>query len=259
MALPYGKRDQGPEILWKRKMKLQDIIIAETDNWVVLNKPSGLLSIPDREGKEISLKNLLENKYKNIYTVHRLDRDTSGIIIFAKNENTHQYLSSAFEERRIQKIYLGLVTGAPAEKKGTIDAPIAEHPAKNGTMIIHRKGKESRTDYEVIEDFRLYSLIRFHLLSGRTHQIRLHAKSIGHQIACDPLYGDGKPVFLSSIKHKFKLSKSEEEEKPILNRLALHAFQLGFTGADHKNIFLEAPLPKDLKATINQLQKWKRR
>jgi 23S rRNA pseudouridine1911/1915/1917 synthase len=240
-------------------MKLQDIIITETQDWVALNKPSGLLSIPDREGKDISLKKILQEKYQNIYTVHRLDRDTSGLIIFAKNEKTHQYLSVAFEERKTKKIYLGLVLGSLIEKKGIIEAPIAEHPAKNGLMVVHRKGKESKTDYEVLEDFGVYSWVQFQIHTGRTHQIRVHAKNIGHPVACDLLYGDGQPVLLSSLKHKkFKLSKNEEEERPLLNRLALHSFQLSFIDQNEKKFFLEAPIPKDLRATINQLQKWKR-
>ncbi len=245
-------------------MILQEFIIAETDNWIALNKPSGLLSIPDRKGEDISLKFLLKEKYGDIFTVHRLDRETSGIIIFAKNETSHQYLSQTFEERKARKIYLGLTIGSLINKKGTIDAPIAEHPSKNGTMIIYKKArpeigrvKESRTDYEVLYDFGAYSWVQFRIHTGRTHQIRVHSKSIGHPIACDPLYCDGKPVFLSSIKHQFKLSKNEEEERPILNRLALHAFQLSFTDPNQKEVFLEAPLPKDLKAVIRQLQKWK--
>lgn len=241
-------------------MKARNIIISETEDWVALNKPSGLLSIPDREGKEISLKKLLQEKYQGIYTVHRLDRDTSGLIIFAKNEKAHQFLSKEFEERKTEKIYTGFALGSPIEKKGTIDAPIAEHPAKNGLMIIHRKGKTSLTDYEVLEDFGMYSWLQFQIHTGRTHQIRIHAKNIGHPIACDPLYGDGQSILLSQLKHKkFKLSKNEEQERPLLNRLALHSFQLSFTYMKGEKIFLEAPIPKDLKATLNQLQKWSSR
>jgi 23S rRNA pseudouridine955/2504/2580 synthase/23S rRNA pseudouridine1911/1915/1917 synthase len=239
-------------------MKLEDIIITETEDWVAINKPSGLLSIPDREGKDISLKKLLQEKYQIIYTVHRLDRDTSGLILFAKNEKAHQHLSNAFEERKTEKIYLGLVLGSFIEKKGAIDAPIAEHPAKNGLMVVHRKGKESKTDYEVLEDFGIFSWVRFQIHSGRTHQIRVHAKNIGHPIACDALYGDNKPIFLSSIKHRFKLSKNVEEEKPILNRLALHSASLSFMDSHEKKIHLEAAVPKDLKAIVQQLEKWKK-
>lgn len=241
-------------------MKLQDIIIEETDDWIALNKPSGLLSIPDREGKDISLKRILQEKYQNIFTVHRLDRDTSGLIIFVKNEKTHQFLSKAFEERKTEKIYLGLVLGSFMDKKGTIDAPIAEHPAKNGLMVVHRKGKASLTDYEELENFGIYAWAKFQIHTGRTHQIRVHSKNIGHPIVCDSLYGDSQPILLSSLKYKkFKLSKNVEEEKPLLNRLALHSYQLNFTDQDGKKVFLEAALPKDLRATLNQLQKWKKR
>lgn len=238
-------------------MKFTDWIIFEDDDLIVLNKPSGLLSIPDREGKEISLKVLLQEKYDKIYTVHRLDKETSGLIVFAKNEITHTHLSKQFEQRQTEKIYVGLVNGSLLVKKGTIDLPIMEHPVKKGLMVINRKGKEAITDYKVLEDFGIYSWMQFRIHTGRTHQIRIHMKDIGHPIVCDPLYGDGKPFLLSSIKKKFKLSKNEEEERPILNRLALHALTLKFTDNNSKVLTLEASIPKDLKATLQQLEKRK--
>lgn len=254
-------------------MRIADIIIEENEEWIALNKPSGLLSIPDREGKEVSLKQLLKEKYGDIFTVHRLDKETSGLIIFAKTEASHKHLSKQFEERQTKKIYLGLVQGSLVNKTGSINVPIAEHPAKNGTMIVHRKarpddlrlndsvrqavgrGKEALTDYIVLEDFKIFSLIQFRIHTGRTHQIRVHMKDAGHPIVCDPLYGDGKPILVSSLKQKFKLSKDAEEERPILNRLALHAFQLSFTDRKDKLIELDAPLQKDFRATLMQLQK----
>jgi 23S rRNA pseudouridine1911/1915/1917 synthase len=239
-------------------MKLGDWIVYENNDFVALNKPSGLLSIPDREGKETSLKTLLQEKYGQIFTVHRLDRDTSGIIIFAKNEETHRHLSKQFEERQTEKFYTGLVIGSPANKKGSINVPIAEHSVKRGMMIIHQRGKEALTDYEVLQDFGIYSWVQFRIHTGRTHQIRVHMKDIGHPIVCDELYGDGKPVLLSSIKSKFKLSKKEEEERPILNRLALHAYKLKFTDVNGKVFELEAPVPKDIRATLQQLEKRKK-
>ena len=238
-------------------MKFSDWIIYEDENLIALNKPSGLLSIPDREGKDISLKKLLIEKYGNIFTVHRLDKDTSGLILFAKNDATHKHLSQQFEARQTEKIYFGLVLGSLAEKKGSIDAPIAEHPVKKGLMTVNRKGKESLTNYEVLEDFRIFSWLQFQIHTGRTHQIRVHAKHIGHPVVCDDLYGDGKPILLSSLKHKFKLSKNELEERPILNRLGLHALSLQFETTSNEIIKLEAPLPKDLKALLQQLRKRK--
>ena len=245
-------------------MRISDILIFENDDFVVLNKPSGLLSIPGREGKEISLKKILQEKYNEIFTVHRLDKGTSGLIVFAKNEIAHKFLSEQFvpgvsfgENKKIEKFYLGLVIGSPTHTKGTIDAPIMEHPVKKGLMVINRKGKESLTDYEVIDDFGIYSWIQFQIHTGRTHQIRVHMKDIGHPVVCDELYGDGNPVFLSAIKHKFKLSKNEETERPMLNRLALHSWQLRFTGPGEKTYDFEAPVPKDLKAILQQLSKRK--
>jgi len=240
-------------------MNIKASIIAETENWVAVNKPSGLLSIPDRMGKDISLKVILKEAYGDIFTVHRIDKDTSGLIIFAKNEAAHKHLSKQFEDRHTKKIYQGLVIGSPAVPEGSMDASIMEHPALNGTMIIHRKGKEALTDYKVLEDFGIYSFLEFRIHTGRTHQIRVHMKDMGHPIVCDPLYGDGKPLLLSSIKSKFKLSKEQLEERPIMGRLALHAFQLSFTDLDENIVELEAPLHKDMRATLQQLSKRKKK
>jgi 23S rRNA pseudouridine955/2504/2580 synthase/23S rRNA pseudouridine1911/1915/1917 synthase len=233
-------------------------IIFENEDFIVINKPAGMLSIPDREGKEISLKKFLQEKYEQIFTVHRLDRDTSGLIVFAKNEHTHKYLSQLFEERTIEKIYSGIIIGNISEKKGSIDAPIAENTHKQGVMLIHKRGKQSLTDYEVLEEFGLYSFVQFQIHSGRTHQIRVHMQHIGHPIACDDVYGNGEPILLSSIKKKFRLSKSEETERPILSRLALHSSRLSFTDAKGIAHQFEAALPKDMSALLQQLRKWRR-
>ncbi len=240
-------------------MQVKDWIIFEDDHLIALNKPSGLLSIPDREGKEVSLKKMLQEKYSSIFTVHRLDKDTSGLIVFAKDEATHKHLSMQFEGRQTKKIYAGLVIGSPAEQQGSVESPIMEHPAKNGLMVINRKGKDALTDYEVVEDFGIYSWMQFRIHTGRTHQIRIHMKEIGHPIVCDPLYGDGKPLLVSSIKSKFKLSKDVEEERPIMNRLALHAYQLSFTDIHGNKKELEAEIPKDMRATLQQLRKRKKK
>ena len=234
-------------------MKLD--IIFENEHFVAVNKPSGLLSIPDRMGKDASLKMYLMERYEQIFTVHRLDRDTSGLIVFAKNEATHKHLSQAFEGREVQKFYLGLASGTLMNNKGSIDAPIMEHPGKTTLMMTNKKGKPSLTDFEVLEEFGQYSWVQFQIHTGRTHQIRVHMKHVGNSIVCDELYGDGKPVLLSMIKRKFKLSKSEDEERPILKRLALHSHRLIFKDAQGFKYELEAPLQKDLKATLQQLRK----
>jgi 23S rRNA pseudouridine955/2504/2580 synthase/23S rRNA pseudouridine1911/1915/1917 synthase len=235
--------------------KLNDHILAEEESFVAINKPSGLLTIPDREGKEISLKQILQQHYGEIFTVHRLDRDTSGIVVFARTEAMHKHLSLQFESRETHKIYNGLVIGSPAQTSGVINEPISEHPIKRGVMTVYHKGKESITEYEVLDSLRYFSLMQFRILTGRTHQIRVHMKFLGHPIACDPVYGDGKPILISQFKHNYKLSRADEEERPLLARLALHSSRLRFNNIDGNSVEFEAPMPKDLRATINQLQK----
>jgi 23S rRNA pseudouridine955/2504/2580 synthase/23S rRNA pseudouridine1911/1915/1917 synthase len=235
-------------------MRLDDLIVAEDDHLVAINKPAGLLTIPAREGSEISLKNLLQHKYGNIFTVHRLDKETSGLVVFAKHEVSHKLLSQLFEGRDVEKYYHGLVIGKPVNEEGSIEGAIMEHPAKRGMMVINRKGKPSHTDYKVLETFKAFSWMQFQIHTGRTHQIRVHMKDIGHPIVCDELYGDGKPILISSIKRNYKLSKEELEERPILNRLGLHSWKLRFKLYE-KEYELEAEVPKDLRALLQQLRK----
>lgn len=242
------------DIGWRRAAEW---ILAERSDWVAIDKPSGILSIPDRLGKERSLKTWLAERYGTIYTVHRIDRDTSGLIVFARTPETQQALSTQFENRETEKVYLGIVSGCPSQATGRIEAPIAEHPARNGTMIIHRNGKSAHTEYTLIDRFPGYALLQFRILTGRTHQIRIHAREMGHPIVCDPLYGDGKPFLLSSMKKKFHLSKKEETERPLLGRLALHAYQLSFRDTAGNRIELEAPLHKDMRAMLQQLRKYR--
>jgi len=234
-------------------MKLPEILFENAD-FIAMNKPAGLLSVPDRIQSAPSLKDLLLEKYGNIFTVHRLDRETSGVIVFAKTAEAHQYLSIIFQEREVEKKYFGIIWGVPAVASGIIELPIMEHPAKNGTMVVNRKGKPASTGFEMVRDFGKYSLIQFSLFTGRTHQIRVHMKETGHPILCDSLYGDGKPFLVSSLKKNYKHS-GFEEEKPILNRLALHAARLSFTDMLGKQVTLEAEMPKDMRALINQLDK----
>ena len=238
-------------------VKTSPEIIFENDHFIVVNKPPGLLSIPDREGKEPSLKQLLLQKYDQVFTVHRLDRETSGIIVFAKDAETHKFLSQAFEERSVEKYYVGLVNGSVPEKQKTIDALIMEHPVKRGLMVINKKGKPAVTDFEVLEDFGKFSFLQFRIHTGRTHQIRVHMQYVGHPLVCDELYGDGIPVRISSFKRNFKLSKYEEEEKPILSRVGLHAQRLLFTDMEGNQYNFEAEMPKDMRALLQQLRKWK--
>lgn len=230
------------------------VIIFENDDFIAINKPSGLLTIPDRTQSEVSLKEQLQQIYPSIFTVHRLDKETSGLVLFAKNETMHKWLSQSFENRKVDKYYVGIVQGKPAIESGMIESPIAEHSVRKGYMVVHRNGKECITGYETMQSFPQYSMILYRLYTGRTHQIRVHSKNIGHPLVCDPLYGDGKPLMLSSIKKKYKPGKYDEEQ-PIIGRLALHSYQLKFEDAEGKLFELTAPVPKEFKALMQQLSK----
>jgi 23S rRNA pseudouridine1911/1915/1917 synthase len=233
-------------------------ILHQTPDYVIISKPSGMLTLPDRHDLELnSVRSFLEHKFGKIYIVHRLDKDTSGIMVAALTEEMHRHLSLQFEERKTVKKYLALVMGNPLQPQGTINQPIAENPTRKGTMWVHAKGKECVTEYTLLENYGSHSLIEFNLLTGRTHQIRVHAKYLGHPVICDSFYGNAAPLLLSSIKKKFKLGKHQPEENPIMARLALHAHTLSFTTLNGETVTYEAPLYKDMHVAIKLLGKEK--
>lgn len=224
---------------------------------IAVNKPSGWLSIPDRHDQEIpSVRGWLEKSYPHIFVIHRIDRDTSGLLLFAKTDQAHKYYNQLFEQRAVKKMYMGLAMGAVMQEEGTIEMPIEQHPAIPGRMRIGKNGKPSVTHFKVIERLRGYTWMEFDLETGRTHQIRVHMKHLEHPLVCDPLYGSSDPVLLSSFKKKFKLSKDAASEKPLLDRLALHASSIQLKGLDGQVIKLEAPLSKDLQVALIQLRKF---
>jgi RluA family pseudouridine synthase len=239
-------------------MKHRPEILYQDDYQMIVNKPAGLLSVPDRYDSTIpNLMQLLRDRYGDIIKVHRLDRDTSGLICYARTPDAHRHLSLQFEKRETEKTYLALVNGTPAATEGTIDKPIAAHPSRAGKMMVSNKGKQAVTHYRVLETFQRFSWVEVKIDTGRTHQIRVHFQHLGHPLAVDEMYGLRSAFFLSEIKGKhYRLSK-EKEERPLLSRLSLHAHHLAFVpyGEAEKRSF-EAPLPKDLAVSTKQLRKW---
>lgn len=232
-------------------------ILFKDENLVAVNKPSGWLSIPDRHDAALpSVKGWLESKLSKVFVVHRIDRDTSGLLLMALNERAHRYYNSLFQNRSLTKIYYGLVTGSFSLDEGTFDQPIEEHPVIPGKMRVGRKGKSAITHFKVEERFRGYTWIRFQIETGRTHQIRVHLQNAGHSLVCDPLYGSADPILLSGFKKKFNLSKADEEERPLMSRLALHAFSVDLTDQAGNPQEITAPVSRDLDATLKQLRKW---
>ncbi|OWY19763.1 RluA family pseudouridine synthase [Sphingobacteriales bacterium UPWRP_1] len=230
-------------------------VIHEDDDITVINKPPQFLSIPDRYNASIpNLYTFLCNRLGKVYIVHRLDRDTSGIICFAKTEQAHRHLSQQFGQHKVRKIYHAIVEGILPEPVAEIDLPIAEISSKRGVMQVnYQNGKPSETKYRIIEQFKNYAYVEVMPLTGRTHQIRVHFQAIGHPLAVDPLYGNAQGFFLSSVKRHYHL-KRQEEERPMIDRLTLHAFSLEFVHpGTEKTVQYTAPLPKDMSAMLKQL------
>jgi RluA family pseudouridine synthase len=219
-----------------------------------------------------------------LWIVHRIDRDTSGLVLFARDPESHRFLSLAFEERRVGKRYTAVVHGRPAWKETSCDVPLVPNGNKRGLTIIDKyQGKKSLTLFRFLGGAGNYSVLEVEPRTGRTHQIRVHLAALGHPIVCDPLYGSDKPVFLSSFKPERR--GDPFEERPLLERLGLHAAELvlpdwtsgqgggggGETGdqtagesgggAGEKAerqagpLRLRAPLPRDLAALIKQMEK----
>ncbi len=232
-------------------------VLYQDDDIIVADKPSGIAVIPERfdTGRE-DFKQLLEKQLGiEFMTVHRIDRDTSGVILFAKNPEAHKEFNTMFEERKIEKEYLTFVLGKINGSNGVIDSPIATHPSKNGRMVIHPKGKAAHTEFTVLEQFKHAAFLKVIIKTGRTHQIRVHFSSCDHPLLVDPIYGTQSAFLLSSVKKKYK--QSDEEERPTLSRLSLHAFALSFIHPKNgEQIRIEAELPKDLAATFNLLRKY---
>lgn len=241
------------------KKKDQLDILFEDDALVLINKPSGLLSIPDRYKPELAnVKDLLDADLGTCYIVHRLDKDTSGLLCMAKTEEAHRHLSLQFEHRTVVKKYLALVEGSPPYESGEIDRPIGPNPNRSGSMVISKSGKAALTHYKVVAAFKAYSLLEVEIKTGRTHQIRVHLKAIGCPLAVDPIYHNPEGILLSTIKKRrsYQLGK-EQEERPLMSRLSLHAQQLGFTHpVSNEWMTIEAPMHKDFRAVLQQLQKW---
>lgn len=234
-------------------------LLHEDEDLLVVSKPSGLLSIPGRSGHSDNLRDQLERKFGSVLTVHRLDRETSGVICFARNEAAHRDLSIQFERHSADKFYLALVEGIVHHEEGEINKPIGEHASIPGKMCITNRGKPSLTFYRVLERFGAFTLVEALLKTGRTHQIRIHFQSIGYPLATDALYGRREALYLSEIKGKgFKLGKYAEEERPLLHRSALHAYRLRINHPrSGERMTFVAPPPKDFEAVLRQLRKFK--
>jgi len=232
-------------------------IIYDDDELLVLNKPANLLIVPDRLRHELNnLYGILTEELGKAFVVHRIDKETSGIIMFGKTVETHAALIAQFEQRMVEEVYFGIVAGSLPAEMGRIDVPIAESGGETGLMRVNRRsGQEAVTEYRVLERFKGYSFLEVRPRAGKMQRIRLHLQSIGAPLLCDRTYGDGKAFFLSQVKPGYR---PDGDEKPLLERTALHAFAVSF---DHPRTGgrtnLSAEMPKDMNSVLKYLRKFK--
>jgi RluA family pseudouridine synthase len=225
-------------------------ILFEDDHVIAVDKPSGLLVLPDRYDR--SLTNLYEGlraELGEIFLVHRIDKETSGVILFAKTAEAHAEISKRFEARSVDKTYAAIVEGTTDRVAGDI---VTDIPVRQDRAVVK---KSSETRYRVVARFQRHSFVEVKPVTGRTHQIRIHLRSIGLPIVADALHGDGKPFYLSQIKSSYR--PGAEDEKPLINRVALHASQLAIAHPLTEEILvLRSDLPKDMRSVLRALQKY---
>ncbi|MCX8014268.1 MAG: RluA family pseudouridine synthase [Rectinema sp.] len=237
-------------------MKFDLTLIFIDDHLLAIDKPAGILAIPDRWDPDVPVaRSMLEKQYGSLFPVHRIDRDTSGVLLYARNLNAHRSLSLDFSTRQVIKEYIAIVRGEPSQDSWDVDFPLRmDGDRMHRTVIDKSKGKESFTHFEVVERFRGYALVRALPETGRTHQIRVHLAASQLPILADPLYGDGNPLFLSQLKRRWK--GDAYEERPLMARTALHASRISFEHPVLKTrLVLEAPEPRDFRATLAQMRK----
>lgn len=233
-------------------MRPQSItIIKETDQWVAINKPPYTPTVPER-GKRTaqSVIEWAKDRWgENIFLCHRLDRETSGILLLAKNSEMHRHLSMQFEHRKIQKVYHAIVEGKIQFDQLEVDLPINTSDLKR-IRIDHREGKKAVTSFQTIELFNRFTLMECAPKTGRLHQIRVHLASQNAKISADEKYG-GRIPYLSSIKKKIS-----GDDRPLIERFALHAQQIEFNDLEGQLETVQCPYPKDMEVFLKLLRKY---
>lgn len=246
--------DPAPSTLASQDLPLT--ILLEDDDVVVLDKPAGLVVHPAAGHADRTLVNALLFHVTDLSgiggelrpgIVHRLDKDTSGVMVVAKHDDAHRKLTAAWNSDRVRKEYLALVYGTPPNDRGTIEAPIGRDPRNRKRMAVVPGGRAAITDYAVEGRLRHASLLRCRLRTGRTHQIRVHMKHLGHPIIGDPVY--------SGPQWRGIPDKKVQHVLAAMTRQALHAARITFehprSGA---TVTVEAPLPEDMRKLIDALK-----
>lgn len=256
--------DDGPK---PEDIPLQ--VIFEDEAMIAIDKPAGMVVHPAKGNWKGTLASALAFRFKDLSDVggptrpgivHRLDRDTSGIILIAKSNAVHLALSEQFEQRTIAKQYFALVIGKVEFDRDVINLPIGPHPYQRDKMAIrkdHPQSKAAETRYEVVERFEGISAVRVEPKTGRTHQIRVHMDHIGAPVLCDRLYAGHARITKGELLKRLakKQPPQPDDERVLLERQALHAQRIQFTHPTSGNVIeLESPLPEDISTVLATLR-----
>lgn len=240
-----------------KKIDIHALVLQADDYILAVDKPAGLLSLPDGYNPDIPhLIALFEPEFGQLRVVHRLDQDTSGLVLLARSAEAHRKLNDQFSSREVEKVYHALVPGSPPWEEQRVTLPLLIDADRNHRTVVHpQKGKKASTRLRALERYGAYSLIEARPETGRTHQIRVHLAAQSMPICGDRLYGSGEGVFLSKVKPGYRPGRGEE--RPLIARLALHARSLAFTHpGTEEEVLIEAPYPKDFEAALRQLRKF---
>jgi 23S rRNA pseudouridine1911/1915/1917 synthase len=245
-------------------------ILYEDEAIAVINKPPGMVVHPARGHWSGTLASALVHHFKELSQyggairpgiVHRLDRDTSGVMVVAKNDAAHMNLAQQFQDRTVEKEYLAIVMGAPDRDRDIIDFPIASHPSNREKMALlknHSTSRDAQTFYQVEERFRGFALIRCFPKTGRTHQIRLHLTSIRCPVLCDKLYGGRSRLTLEELRNMTRnknLAADSPASQVVLDRQALHANILRIKHpVSSEPLEFQSELPPDLASVLSLLR-----
>lgn len=240
----------------------KDLILYEDENVIVVNKPPFLSTIDERAGDKLNLLRMAKAYCEDAQVCHRLDKETSGCVIIAKNPDAYRHIAIQFEKRKVKKVYHAIIDGTRQFDHLTVDLPIL-NLGKSQVRIDRKEGKSAETIFHSLQYFKHYTLVECRPVTGRMHQIRVHLASQRTSITGDDAYG-GKPLLLSTIKRGYKESK--DEEQPIMKRFALHARQVSFALPGLSNtsevsetpdvLTIEAPYPKDFATALKMLEKF---
>src|SRR6195952_3469934 len=233
--------------------KFAALILFENDDIIVVNKPPFISSLDEREGGEVNMLRLAKQYSPDAQICHRLDKETSGALIIAKNPEAYRSVSMQFEHRQVKKFSHAKMKVHHFLEEFFTALPIL-NVGKGNVTISRQDGKRAETWFQSLKYFKHYTLVECRPVTGRMHQIRIHLATQRASIAGDEMY-KGEPVFLSKIKRKYHLGK-DQEEQPIMKRFALHAFEVTFKLVNGKDITIHAPYPKDFETLLKLLEKF---